>query len=70
MTTLTLKPRGAVLSQLPNEALVTSIVATRHYGVRARYQYADEDIGQETWFDEFHGNYRVSRVIYPIQPLI
>ena len=59
---LTLRSRGAVLSQLPNEALVTSVVATRHYGVRATSQYVDEDVGQETWFDESRGHYRVTRV--------
>lgn len=32
-TSLKIIHRGAVLSKLPHQAIITSVVATRHYGV-------------------------------------
>lgn len=58
---MTSDTRGAVLSQLPNEALVTSVVAARHYGVWAHQQYEDEDAGQKTWYDASHGHLRINK---------
>jgi hypothetical protein len=54
--------RGAVLSQLPNEALVTSVVAPRHYGVKADCRIEDEDLGQKSEYDARLGFVKVARV--------
>lgn len=55
--------RGAVLSQLPDEATITSSVATRHYGVSAMSEYEDiRDRGQEKVWSEADGKYKVSKV--------
>lgn len=45
--------RGAVLSKVPREALITSIVATRHYGISASMNWRDEDAGQPIEWNKF-----------------
>lgn len=55
--------RGAVLSQLPQEAAITSTVATKHYGVSASAVYSEaEDSGQPTSIHRFDGKRRVQKV--------
>ena len=55
--------RGAVLSQLPQEAAITSTVATKHYGVSANAAYDKrEDAGQEVIIDKYTGKKKVSKV--------
>ena len=59
-------PRGAVLSQLPKEAVITSTVATQHYGVSALAAYDEaEDAGQPICKDRFTGRDRVSKARSP-----
>ena len=54
--------RGAVLSQLP-QAVITSSVATRHYGVSALSIVSDEeDRKQEIIQNEFTGREQVNKV--------
>ncbi|KAL8865909.1 MAG: hypothetical protein Q9198_009115 [Flavoplaca austrocitrina] len=54
---------GAVLSQLPQEAAITSTVATKHYGVSANAAYdRREDAGQEVIIDKYTGKKQVSKV--------
>src|ERR1700722_16058986 len=60
---LTFVHRGAVLSQLPTEAVVTSTIAARHYGVMCRSPYNElEDAGQERIYDASLGKYKVQKV--------
>ncbi|KEF53944.1 uncharacterized protein A1O9_09739 [Exophiala aquamarina CBS 119918] len=59
--------KGAVLSQLPNEAIVDSVVAPRHYGVKSHQEYEDSDAGQESWYDSSFGHLRVSRMTWYIE---
>lgn len=57
--------RGAVLSQLPREAIVVSNQATRHYGVDALDQWEDErDKGQTKHLDASTGVNRVQKVFH------
>jgi hypothetical protein len=57
--------RGAVLSQLPKEAMVVSNQATRHYGVDARALWEEErDKGQTKHWDASSGTHRVD-MVYP-----
>ena len=59
---LTVAHRGAVLSLLPNEAIVTSTVARSHYGVCANSLYDDsEDTGQPTWYDASIGKRKIKK---------
>ncbi|KAI9882584.1 MAG: hypothetical protein M1823_005673 [Watsoniomyces obsoletus] len=54
--------KGAVLSELPQEAHIISTVATRHYGVEQSSDYnAREDLGQPTWRDSFTNKLKVSK---------
>lgn len=54
--------RGAVLSKLPEAAIITSSSATRHYGVRIRYTYDHSvDYGQITHVDHYTGKQQASR---------
>jgi hypothetical protein len=60
---LILAYRGAVLSQLPEEAVITSTVAPRHYGVSANEDYNQyEDAGQRPSYDASLGKSRVKKV--------
>ncbi|KIX02411.1 uncharacterized protein Z518_08352 [Rhinocladiella mackenziei CBS 650.93] len=60
--------KGAVLSQLPNEALITSVVAPRHYGVKAHWRYDPvKDAGQKSWYDSSHGHLRVDQMTWYIE---
>ena len=55
--------KGAVLSQLPNEALVKSVVASRHDDVTAHLHYDEvRDAGKYGWYEASHGNQRVGGV--------
>ncbi|KAL8887793.1 MAG: hypothetical protein Q9215_004678 [Flavoplaca cf. flavocitrina] len=59
--------RGAVLSQLPQEAAITSTVATKHYGVSANAAYdRREDAGQEVIIDKYTGKKQVSKMTWYI----
>ncbi|MCJ1283392.1 hypothetical protein MMC26_002720 [Xylographa opegraphella] len=59
--------KGAVLSQLPQEASITSSVATRHYGVSAMSTYNEaEDSGQIKKKDTYTGVDRVSKMTWYI----
>lgn len=52
--------KGAVLSQIPTQATVTSTKAVRHYGIRATCPFdATTDQGRPTYFDSFYGTQRV-----------
>ncbi|KAL8642198.1 MAG: hypothetical protein Q9226_008534, partial [Calogaya cf. arnoldii] len=54
--------KGAVLSQLPQEAAITSTVATKHYGVAANATYHErEDAGQAITINKYTGKQRVSK---------
>lgn len=55
--------RGAALSKLPNNAIVTSISAVRHYGVQAGCIFDPAiDNGQRTYVDPFDGATKACRV--------
>lgn len=55
--------KGAVLSQLPHETVVKSVVAPRHYGVSASMRYNElKDAGQRPWYDASSGCRRIDRV--------
>lgn len=55
--------RGAVLSQLPHEAVVTSTIAPRNYGVAAMDIFDEvRDKDQARTRDETTGRWRVKRV--------
>jgi len=57
--------KGAVLSQLPQKAVVTSTVATRHYGIVALSPYnATEDMGQPTLIDHWTSKVRVRKMTW------
>jgi len=57
--------RGAVLSQLPKEAMITSSVATRHYGVAASSLYNSyEDKGQTILLDQQTGKEKVMKMTW------
>ncbi|MCJ1377667.1 hypothetical protein MMC17_000763 [Xylographa soralifera] len=59
--------KGAVLSQLPQEASITSSVATRHYGVAALSSYNEaEDSGQPKKRDDNTGIDRVLKMTWYI----
>jgi len=59
--------RGAVLSQMPREAVVTSTKSVRHYGVSANAVYKEaEDAGQPKIWDRFESIYRVSKMTWYI----
>ncbi|KAI9764080.1 MAG: hypothetical protein M1840_008884 [Geoglossum simile] len=47
--------RGAVMSRLSHASVITSSVATRHYGVAAAEVRKSEDEGEPTSVDEFEG---------------
>lgn len=52
-----------MLSQLPDEATITSSVATRHYGVSAMTEWEESrDRGQEKDWSETDGKYKVAKV--------
>ncbi|KAK5223509.1 hypothetical protein LTR72_004895 [Exophiala xenobiotica] len=60
--------KGAVLSQLPHQTLVKSVVAPRHYGVSAHSQYVEmRDAGQHCWYDASHGHKTVSKMTWYIE---
>lgn len=54
--------RGAVLSQLPQEASIVSTQATRYYWVSAMKICTNSDSGQEKQWDASYGRYRVWKV--------
>jgi hypothetical protein len=55
------------MSQLPEEAVITSSVATKHYGVSANGVYnEDEDAGQKKVWDIYESIFRVSKMTYYI----
>jgi hypothetical protein len=57
--------KGAVLSQMPHEAVVTATKCVRHYGVSANAVYKEaEDAGQEKIWDTLEGIYRVSKMTW------
>ncbi|KAI4202012.1 MAG: hypothetical protein LQ350_002917 [Teloschistes chrysophthalmus] len=59
--------RGAVLSQLPQEAAITSTVATKHLGVAANAPYDErEDRGQPTTTNKYTGKQKVSKMTWYI----
>lgn len=58
--------RGAVLSEAPQEAVITSTVATRHYGVTAFSVWQDDDEGQVKSWDEYRERYRVEKMTWYI----
>lgn len=59
------RSRGAVLSQMPSEAVVTVTKCPRHYGVSANAIYKEaEDAGQEKIWDSLEGVYRVSKMTW------
>lgn len=61
--------RGAVLSQLPEEAAITSTVSTKHYGVSANSTYDEkEDAGQPTTVHKYNGKRRVKRASRTTSP--
>ena len=52
---------------MPHEAVITSTVATRHYGVTANAIYREsEDAGQEKIRDKYEGIYRVRKMTWYI----
>ena len=59
--------RGAVLSKVPREATITSTVATRHYGVSAKFQWEQEDEGQPQIWDSFREQHRVKKMTWYIK---
>lgn len=59
--------KGAILSQLPSEAVITSTVAVRHYGVEAHSVYKEsEDAGQPKFWNKYYGQYRCSKMTWYI----
>ncbi|CAO1601112.1 hypothetical protein XANCAGTX0491_004776 [Xanthoria calcicola] len=59
--------KGAVLSQLPEEAAITSTVSTKHYGVSANALYDEkEDAGQPTTVHKYNGKTRVEKMYWYI----
>lgn len=51
------------MSQLPEEAAITSTVSTKHYGVSANATYDEkEDAGQPTTIHKYNGKTRVEKV--------
>jgi hypothetical protein len=56
--------RGAVLSQLPQEALIVSNQATRHYGVSSNAIFDEEEDEErnKTW-DPIEAVWRIRKVI-------
>ena len=58
------KFRGAVLSQLPQEALIVSNQATRHYGVSANAIFDEEEDEErnKTW-DPVRGVWQIRKVM-------
>lgn len=65
--------RGAVLSQAPQEAVITSTVATRHYEVSALTVWQDDDEGQVKRWDEYKERYDVKKrtwYIYTVRQLL
>jgi len=60
--------RGAILSELPQEAAVVSSIAQRNYGIKARSDYiAHEDRGQPKQWDAYLGKHRVTKMFWYIQ---
>lgn len=60
--------RGAVMSQLPSEASVTSNVAPKHYGVSARSIYDPiRDANEKKHYDRYEDVYRVDKMTWYIQ---
>jgi hypothetical protein len=58
-----LKFRGAVLSQLPQEALIVSNQATRHYGVSANAIFdEEEDDERNKMWDPVCGVWQIRKV--------
>ena len=61
------KLRGTVMSQLPQEAAITSTSAPRHYGVRANTHYKEsEDYGREKIWDHWEDLWRVAKMTWYI----
>ncbi|KAL8693889.1 MAG: hypothetical protein Q9218_001354 [Villophora microphyllina] len=59
--------KGAVLSQLPQEAAITSTVATKHFGVSANAPYDErEDRGEPTTTNKYTGKQKVSKMTWYI----
>jgi hypothetical protein len=58
-----LRFRGAVLSRLPQEALIVSNQATRHYGVSANAIFNEEDEERNKTWDPIGGEWRVRKVV-------
>ena len=55
------------MSQLPQEAVIVSSIAEKHYGVSARSLYdEDEDSGQQTVWDEYDLAYKVVKMTWYI----
>jgi hypothetical protein len=53
---------------MPQEAVIKSRVAVRHYGVKASSIYhEDEDAGQHKWWDEYFASYRVMKMTWYIE---
>jgi hypothetical protein len=53
---------------MPQEAVIKSRVAVRHYGVKASSIYhEDEDAGQHKWWDEYFAAYRVMKMTWYIE---
>ncbi|ETI20493.1 hypothetical protein G647_08530 [Cladophialophora carrionii CBS 160.54] len=60
--------KGAVLSQLPHETVVKSVVSARHYGVSAHTAYDEvRDAGQYCWHDASLGHKRVNKMTWYIE---
>ena len=55
------------MSQLPQEASITSLSSVRHYGVSANSYYKEsEDLGQEKIWDRWEMRWRVSKMTWYI----
>lgn len=55
--------KGAALSKMPSQAVVTGVAAVRHYGVQALADFDSSiDQGQPTVYDACTGLYKVSRM--------
>ena len=60
--------KGAVLSQLPQEATVVANVAPKHYGVAADYPHdPTRDQGREKYFDEYKDIWRTTVMCWYIK---
>ncbi|KAI1084122.1 actin-like ATPase domain-containing protein [Whalleya microplaca] len=56
---------AAIVNRMPNQAVVTSTQATRHYGVSAKCMYEPAtDKGRKTMIDKFDGKTRNTWYIY------